>query len=199
MFALVAKAVQQRQALWGEVRAQWVDLCSAAQPSRYCMSAPLLVSSCFYILCPWTIRAGAAFPLRCQRRRKQMAALSAACMQRASGQFCPLFPHCPYLTSLPTSQGGAGGEGADRNDSLLDPTLDPDTTWGDMYEGLSPLSYLCGPDACSCPGVLVTARKTHVHTCVRACLVSSFHRKRRRVPLLAATLVVWPHVMTIPF
>jgi hypothetical protein len=31
-------------------------------------------------------------------------------------------------------EGGAGGEGADRNDSLLDPTRDPDTTWGDMSE-----------------------------------------------------------------
>jgi len=33
------------------------------------------------------------------------------------------------------AQGGTGGGGADRNDSLLDPTLDPDTTWGDMSEG----------------------------------------------------------------
>jgi len=31
-------------------------------------------------------------------------------------------------------EGGTGGGGADRNDSLLDPTLDPDTTWGDMSE-----------------------------------------------------------------
>ena len=84
--------------------------------------------------------------------------------QRTSVQFRLLLPHCPCLTSLPTSQGGAGGEGADRNDSLLDPTLDPDTTWGDMYEGLSPLPYLCGPDACSCPGVLCTAVKTRVYT-----------------------------------
>ena len=57
-------------------------------------------------------------------------------------------------------QGGTGGgestggssEGGDRNDSLLDPTMDPDTTWGDMSEGKRSLALRAASPFATCLG-----------------------------------------------